>query len=262
MKIGVFQLSSKLDFRENLKSLEELFEDIKAQGPELLFFPECFYSMGDGKTLTPHLVSQDNEHFRNIVAMVQKFQTPALGGSVAWREGGHVVNRALQLGPLGEVLSFYDKKHLFSFKGRADEGALYAPGQGELSLLLWKDWKIGINICFDVRFSPQAWHYRKLGANLLTYASAFTPTTGRAHWHTLLRARAIETQSYVVAAAQCGHHHGSLQSFGHSLVVDPWGEILFDGGPGPQAQVVSLDLAQVHRVRRQIPVFPLTKTNL
>jgi predicted amidohydrolase len=127
--------------------------------------------------------------------------------------------------------------------------------------------KVGLMICFDLRFPEMALSLRRQGARILTYPSAFTVPTGRAHWETLLRARAIETQSYVVAAAQAGRHNETRVSYGHSMVVDPWGKIVGElggveegagEGKGPQCLVVQLDLERCEKVRREVPLLRRT----
>jgi predicted amidohydrolase len=120
-----------------------------------------------------------------------------------------------------------------------DEGKLYQKGAEE-KIIQVKDLKIGLSICFDLRYPQMYQNYAKAGANLLTISSAFTVPTGKAHWHTLVRARAIENQCFVVASAQWGVHNEKVTTFGHSLVVDPWGEVLLDLGEGEKIQVVDL----------------------
>ena len=112
--------------------------------------------------------------------------------------------------------------------------------------------KIGLGICFDMRFSEMGLHYRMNGANIITYPAAFTVPTGKAHWHTLLRARAIENQCYVVAAAQWGYHNEKIQTYGHSVVFDPWGDTLLDLGDGVKVGVVELDFPKINLIRQSV----------
>ncbi len=261
MRIAVFQLCSQIDPACNMPKIERAAEAVKAQGAKALFLPECFYSMSDGLTPTPHLVSEGNEAFQEIQDIALKNQIYLLGGSVAYDREGVVVNRALNFNSQGELISFYDKAHLFSCdfvkngeRKQIDEGKIYQRGK-TLALDQIGPLKIGYGICFDLRFPAQSWELAERGANLLTYASAFTVPTGRAHWHTLLRARAIEGQCFVVAAAQWGVHNSRLKSFGHSLVVDPWGEVLSDLGEGEKWELVDLDLNRAEEVRRQIKIL-------
>jgi predicted amidohydrolase len=119
------------------------------------------------------------------------------------------------------------------------------------------DLKIGLGICFDLRYPKMARDYVLNGANLLTFSSAFTVPTGRAHWHTLVRARAIENQCFVVAAAQVGRHNERIQTYGHSLVVDPWGDILVDAGDKVGLHFFDIDLSIMKKVRESVGVFKL-----
>lgn len=115
--------------------------------------------------------------------------------------------------------------------------------------------KVGMNICFDVRFSEMAHKYRMDGAHLLSYPAAFTVPTGKDHWHTLLRSRAIENQLFVVAAAQWGAHNEKMESYGHSLVIDPWGKILLDLKEGEKFGVVELDFSLIEETRKKVIMY-------
>ncbi len=261
MRIAIFQFSGQLDPVHNMQKIEKAAREVKLEGAEALFLPECFYSMGDGVAPTPHLVSEKGGAFEKIQNVALQNQIYLLGGSVAYDRDGTVVNRALNFNPSGELISFYDKRHLFACdflrngkRKKINEGDIYQRGE-KLLVDQISDLKIGYGICFDLRFPVQSWQLREKGANLLTYASAFTVPTGKAHWHTLLRARAIENQCFVIAAAQWGKHNSRLQSFGHSLAIDPWGEILCDLGEGEKWELVDLDLSKALEVRGQIKVY-------
>lgn len=173
-----------------------------------------------------------------------------------------VANRSFVIDPAGGVRNRYDKVHLFdvSLRGltQSAENELYTesdyvhPGREQVVAEL-PFARIGLSICYDLRF-PQL--YRSLaqsGSKILLVPSAFTKTTGAAHWHTLLRARAIETGCYVVAAAQCGERPWGRATFGHSLIVDPWGTVLADAGAEETVIVETLDLSMVEQVRERIP---------
>lgn len=260
MKIGLVQLNSKLNFQENLAAIEELIVSIQAKSPEAIFLPECFSSMSNGLEPSPFLVAEGNEYYHAIAALAKKYQVALIGGSVAYELDGKVMNRVLNFDQNGELINFYDKNHLFSIELKSksinksiDEADIYTAGS-KLQTLDFGGFKFGINVCFDLRFSEQALNYFNQGCQVLTYASAFTVPTGKAHWHTLLRARAIETQSYVIASAQWGEHNERIATYGHSLVIDPWGEVLLDLGEGVKADVVELDLAVIERIRLRIPM--------
>jgi predicted amidohydrolase len=135
-----------------------------------------------------------------------------------------------------------------------NEGDVYTAGS-ESRILELGDWKIGLSLCFDLRFPEMFREYTRRGCNLLTISSAFTRPTGKAHWHTLVRARAIENQSYVIACNQVGIHNEKIKTYGQSLIVDPWGEVLADMGEDEGYAVVELSLDRVAAIRQRMTVF-------
>lgn len=261
MKIAVLQMNSKEDFKENLKVIRESAKTAKDQGAQALFLPECFYSMSDGLKPTPYLVEEGNEHHQNIQAIAKDFGLGLIGGSAATAFNGNVVNRAYNYDEFGNSLGDYDKINLFSCdikkenqRKSIDEADIYTPGH-DPKLIEFHKVLIGLGICFDLRYPEMARDYVKKGAKLLTFSSAFTVPTGKAHWHTLVRARAIENQCFVVACAQWGRHNDRIQTYGHSLVVDPWGEILVDAKEGEGLHFAELDFNRVDEVRSAVKVF-------
>ena len=171
------------------------------------------------------------------------------------------MNRSYNFSPEGKDLGFYDKMNLFSCdlskhpsNTVIDEGRVYTAGHTPV-LLDIESFKLGLSICFDLRFPELFRLYSSQGANLLSISSAFTVPTGKAHWHTLVRARAIENQSYVVASAQWGKHNERMSTFGHSLIVDPWGEVLADAGEGEKIIFADLHLEKIATVRSRLNVI-------
>ena len=254
MKIAVIQLTSDLDYQKNLDTIRRMLIDAKKKGAETAFLPEVFYSLSDGLTPSPHLIETNNQHYNNIKKLAVDHQIALIGGSVACKLNGKVVNRALNFDQLGNDLGHYDKIHLFACdlpQKKISEAINYTPGT-EYKMIQYNGINFGLGICFDVRFAEQALHYRNLGAHVLTFPAAFTVPTGKVHWHTLLKARAIENQCFVVAAAQWGHHNEKIQTYGHSLVIDPWGDILLDLGEGEKVDVVELDLSKIELIRHSV----------
>ncbi|WP_417335407.1 nitrilase-related carbon-nitrogen hydrolase [Halobacteriovorax marinus] len=258
MKVAVLQMTSVLDYQVNLKKIETLLREVENSDVEAVFLPECFYSMSNGKEPTPYLVAPGNEHYNNIKNLAKKYSVALIGGTAASMIDGKVMNRCYNFSADGEDLGFYDKNHLFScnFKRdgavkKIDEGDIYTPGN-ESKLLNFKDTLIGLGVCFDLRYSEMALDYRMRGAKILTYSSAFTVPTGKAHWHTLLRARAIENQCYVIASAQWGLNNEVISTYGHSLIVDPWGEVLVDAKEGEGIFIQDLDFERIEAVRSQV----------
>lgn len=200
MKIALYQMCSKLDYQENLSKVSEAAKSAAEQGAKYLFLPECFYSMSDGRSPSPHLVSEKNEHFTNISQISKENEVYLLGGSVAYKEGDKVLNRSLNFSPSGELIGSYDKIHLFNcdlVKKSVNEADIYTPGKEPL-LLNIDGHKVGINICFDLRFPEMGRQYARAGAEILTYASAFTVPTGKAHWHTLVKAVPLRTNALLL----------------------------------------------------------------
>lgn len=263
MKIAAIQIQSVLEPAQNLKTIRHFMSEAKAQKVEAVFLPEVFYSISDGVTPTPYLIEGHNEHYKNIQSLARDFGVYLLGGSVATRVSGveKVLNRTYNFDPTGQEINFYDKMNLFSCdlsrdpsKTVIDESKNYAHGTTPQMLDLG-EFKLGVSICFDLRFPELFRYYSSQGANILTISSAFTVPTGKAHWHTLVRARAIENQSYVIACGQWGVHNEKIKTFGHSLIVDPWGEILADAGDGEKMIVADLSLEKIKEVRSRLNVL-------
>ena len=258
MKGAVIQLCSKIDAEANLSKIHQLLESLsieKLEELEALFLPECFYSLSDGINPSPYLVHFDNQHYIKICELAKKYKIALLGGSVAYEgDNGEILNRSLNIDCNGELISYYDKIHLFQCaleKVQINEGNIYSKGN-KYSTFEFASWKIASSICFDLRYSSMYHHYRKEGAELMLIPSAFTPTSGKAHWHTLVRARAIENQCFVIAAGQTGKNNERVATYGHSLVVDPWGEVLVDAGIEEGIYPFELDKSKVDKIRKKI----------
>lgn len=261
IKVGVIQICSSLEPQENLKKIQTFISEAKGQGIKYIFLPEVFYSMSGVSEATPYLVEGENEHYQAIRSLATNNDVYLLGGTAATNVGGKIVNRAYNFAPDGTLLGTYDKRHLFScdferggVRKKINESDVYSAGSEPATLKL-DGMKIGVSICFDLRFSPIYFDYASKGVNLITIASAFTVPTGKAHWHTLIRARAIESQSYIIAADQWGYHNEKVQTYGHSLIVSPWGEILADAGEGEKLITATLNLDHATQMRDMIHVF-------
>lgn len=261
MKIAVIQLQSVLDPSQNLSTITKFLGEAKTNGVKAVFLPEVFYSMSDGTKPTPYLVEGKNEHYEAIRSLAVNSGLYILGGSAATLVDGKVMNRSYNFSPDGVELMTYDKMNLFMVdlskhpsNTVVDESRVYTAGNTPKMLSL-DGFNIGLSICFDLRFPEFFRSYSYQGANVLSISSAFTVPTGKAHWHTLVRARAIENQSYVIASAQWGQHNDKLSTFGHSLIVDPWGEIVADAGEGEKIIYGELDLEKITSVRSRLNVL-------
>ncbi len=263
MKVAAIQMVSDTSIPRNLLTAGKLLEEAAVAGVELAVLPEYFCIMGMQDT--------DKLAFAETPGhgAIQDFLAEAASRLGLWIVGGTLPmatgdpqrarNCSLAYAPSGQCVARYDKMHLFRFNdGRQqyDETRVLEPGSEPVTFgLASKDghtWKVGMSICYDLRF-PEL--YRALGADLLLVPSAFTYITGQAHWEVLLRARAIENIACVVAAAQGGEHENGRRTWGHSMVVDPWGEILGQRAEGAGLVLADIAPARLTDVRSRLPAL-------
>ena len=250
----------------NLRDCADLVREAAGRGAAFVLLPEYFTGLDiKGDILIPDAFAEaDHPALPLFAGLAREHRAWILLGSLAITVGGgpgrseRIANRSYLLDPEGTVAARYDKIHLFDVD-LADgesyrESATIAPGTGAvLAELPWG--RVGLSVCYDLRF-PQLYRaLAKAGADFLTVPAAFTRTTGQAHWHVLLRARAIETGCYVFAPCQFGVHAGGRATYGHSLIVDPWGQVLADGGEERGVVVAEVDPAAVGRARGMIPAL-------
>ena len=236
-----------------------LIRDAAAQGADYVQTPEVSNMMQVNRAaLFEHLASEDEDvSLKGYRALARELKIHLHIGSLALRATPErAVNRSFLIGPGGDILASYDKIHMFDIDlpgGESyRESANYQPGEtAVISDLPWG--RIGLTICYDVRFPSLYRALAESGASFLTVPSAFTKKTGEAHWTTLLRARAIENGCFVFAAAQAGLHENKRETFGHSLIVDPWGTVLAEGGVEPGVVLATIDPAKVESARKSIP---------
>ncbi len=236
--------------------------EAKAGGADMLFTPEMSGLLDqDRKRAAPHLSDEAGDRVLAAVRNAAREQGLWVHlGSLALKGGGdgRLVNRGFVIDDKGTIRARYDKIHLFDVDlptGESwRESAAYAPG--ERSVIATTPWaRIGLSICYDMRFPDLYRALSDAGAELLSVPAAFTVPTGRAHWHVLLRARAVEAGAYVVAAGQTGRHEDGRATFGHSLVVDPWGEVLLDMGEEEGVGFADIDLTRLADVRARVPAL-------
>jgi predicted amidohydrolase len=261
LRIACLQLNPGDDVQENVEAALSQAREACDNGAQLLLLPEfAFVLHASGRIMRETAVDETSHPgiaaFRKL-SMTRGVWT--LIGSATVKTGDErIANRAYLIDSVGEVFASYDKIHMFDAtlpSGRMiRESAMYRPGK-QAVVARTPFATIGITICYDLRF-PQL--YRSLahsGADLIVVPSAFTQATGKMHWHTLLRARAIENGCFVAAPATCGTHPGGHQTFGHSLVVDPSGHVIADGGEAPAVCYADIDLEEVTRVRERMPTL-------
>jgi predicted amidohydrolase len=250
----------------NLAECAAFTREAAGLGAQLIILPEYFTGLDiRGHLLIPEAFAEAEHPALPLFAdLARDLGAWILLGSLAIKAGPErIFNRAYLLDPAGEITARYDKIHLFDVD-LADgesyrESATIAPGAaGVVAPLPWGG--LGLSICYDLRF---AYFYRALaqaGADFLTVPAAFTRTTGEVHWHVLVRARAIETGCFVFAPCQSGVHAGGKATYGHSLIVDPWGKVLADGGDDPGVVVAEIDPTAVARARAMIPALQHDRT--
>ncbi|MDB5579043.1 MAG: amidohydrolase [Bradyrhizobium sp.] len=245
---------------QNLEQGTKLIRQAAAQGADYVQTPEVSNMIqANRKALFEHLASEEDDlSLKAYRTLAQELKIHLHIGSLALRFSPEkAVNRSFLIGPDGMVLASYDKIHMFDIDlpgGESyRESANYQPGEtAVISDLPWG--RIGLTICYDMRFPALYRALAESGASFLSAPSAFTVRTGEAHWHTLLRARAIENGCFVFAAAQAGTHESKRQSYGHSLIIAPWGEILAEGS-GTETGIVmaKIDPTLVETARKTVP---------
>jgi deaminated glutathione amidase len=261
MKIAALQMVSTPELARNLDAAATLIARAADAGAQLAALPEYFCLMGrrDDDKLAIAEVPCDGPIQRFLSAQARQHALWLVGGTLPLREGGHsrVRNSCLVFAPDGSQAARYDKMHLFAFdNGREqyDEGRVLEPGPAPVALQAGA-LRVGLSVCYDLRF-PEL--YRALmqpPCDLLCVPSAFTYTTGQAHWELLLRARAVENQCVVLAPAQGGVHENGRRTWGHSLIVDPWGEVMAVQAEGEGVVLAELDAARAQAVRTQLPAL-------
>jgi predicted amidohydrolase len=260
MRAAVVQLNSQADVDANLARVEPLVARAAEGGAELVALPENFPFMRDEAT-GPHPAAQplDGPIVGFLRAQARRHGIVLAGGTFPEAIPGdtRVYNTSVVVERDGAVAAVYRKIHLFDVElpgVSLTESRGVAPGK-EVVVADTSLGKLGLSVCYDVRFPELYRALGELGAQLLLVPSAFTVPTGRDHWEVLLRARAIENQCFVVAAAQVGRHGRTRETWGHSLVVDPWGRVLVEASDGEGVAFADLDAAELERVRERLPAL-------
>lgn len=264
---AVCQMTATPDKEANFRTCTRLVEQAKVGGASMVFLPEGFDYIGSSREETLQLSeSLDGETISRYAHLARKLDVwLSLGGfherGHDWKTDRRIYNSHVIINGQGEIVSVYSKAHLFdvelSSKGVSlKESAFTIPGPRLVPPVQTPIGKVGLGVCYDLRFHELSAALQRHGAEILTYPSAFTVATGAAHWEVLLRARAVETQCFVLAAAQVGAHHPKRASYGHALAVDPWGEVLGDGGGSQEGVTLAhIDLQKLRDVRRDMPVL-------
>lgn len=258
-KVACIQVNAQNGMAANIAAVCGAARSAAGEGAQLITTPENATMMAAGGREIREFAMPEDSHtglaaFRELAAETGTwFLAGSLGIALA---NGRVANRSYFIAPSGKIAARYDKIHMFDVELPGGESYRESANfeAGEEAVLAETPWGLaGLTICYDVRFPHLYRTLAHAGARLLMVPSAFTLTTGEAHWHVLLRARAIETGAFVIAPAQTGSHPRGRQTYGHSLIVSPWGEVLADGGEEPGVVIADLDLAAVDRARSAVP---------
>ena len=256
---AMVQTRTKLSPAENLKDISALIREAASKGADYVQTPEMTNILAANREqLFKEISDEDNDKslaaYRELAKELRIFLH--LGSLAILATPDRAANRGFLIDPKGHLVARYDKIHMFDVNlanGESyRESATYQPGEAvTIADLPWG--RVGLTICYDMRFPALYRALGESGASFLTMPSAFTKPTGEAHWHVLLRSRAIENGAFVFAAAQGGTHESKRLTYGHSLIVDPWGEILAEGGGEPGVILAKIDPAKVTDARAKIP---------
>jgi deaminated glutathione amidase len=258
-RVGLVQMRSGRTPQANLDAATKLISEAKTAGAHYVLTPEMTNIMETNrKSMFGAIVEEDNDH--SLVTFRELARTLSIHlhiGSLAIKVSpDKAANRSFLIDPQGEIVGRYDKIHMFDVD--LANGESYRESQnfrsGDIAVVSDLPWgRLGLTVCYDLRFPALYRALAEAGSSFLAVPSAFTRITGEAHWHVLLRARAIENGSFVFAAAQGGKHENGRETYGHSLVVDPWGRILAEGDTEPGVVIAEIDPAEVAAARSRIP---------
>ncbi len=259
LNVACVQLCSGDDVTENAKIASDFIRDAAERGAQFVATPEntCLMAPDGGAKIEKTFQEKDDPALPVFRALAAELGIVLLIGSLAIRTSEtKTANRSYLIGPDGNIVARYDKIHLFdvqlpSGESYRESNTVEAGDSAVIGAFSWG--KVGMSVCYDLRFPNLYRELAKAGADILTVPSAFTQTTGRAHWNTLLRSRAIENGCFVMAPAQGGAHANGRKTYGHSLIVSPWGEVLAEGGTEPGVITAELNLEEIGAVRARLP---------
>jgi predicted amidohydrolase len=258
LRIACVQLNAKPDLSANLDAAEHWIRAAHADGASFIATPENTSGMYDSRAALMSAALPEAEHpaIGRFSMLARVTGAWLLVGSISiLLENGKLANRSLLFDPTGEIVARYDKIHMFDadpLDGQAyRESATFQPGDKAV-VAETPFGRVGLSICYDVRFASLYAALARAGAAVITVPAAFTVPTGKAHWQVLLRARAIETGAFIVAPGQTGEHAGGRMTFGHSLIISPWGEVLADGGDAEGFVAADCDMELVTKARQMI----------
>ena len=258
-RVALLQMQTGNDLAANLDAVKTMIADAARGGAQLVLTPEYTLMMdGSGRVMRERALDAEGAPaLPELQKLARDHRVWLLVGSLTLKtDSDRIANRSYLLNADGAVVASYDKIHMFDVTlpdGKViRESSAYCPG--ERAVTADTPWgRMGLTVCYDLRFPHLYRALAKAGARYLTIPSSFQRATGKVHWHTLIKARAIENACFVFAPAMCGEHPGNRTTYGHSLVVDPWGEVLADGGDAPGIVYADIDPARVDKVRGMLP---------
>ena len=259
-RAALIQFTAARDVDSNLQAVEDLYRRAAEGGANFILTPENTNFLEPSERLASEKATPASEDkmLGHVSALARETGIWTLVGSVSVASGEKRANRSVLIDSQGQQVACYDKIHMFDVD--IGDGQVYresavieAGHEAVVSDLPWG--RVGLSVCYDLRFPHLYRALAQAGAGILTVPAAFTKKTGEAHWHALLRARAIENGAYVLAPGMCGTHAEGRETFGHSLVVDPWGQLVADGGAAPGVVFADIDMARVDEARRMIPAL-------
>jgi len=260
-RIAVLQTTTGIDPAANAAHLVENVRQAKAGGAGMMFTPEMSGLLDRSRDrAATNIVAEGEDRVLAAVreAAAKEGLWTALGSLAIRRDDGRLANRSFVIDAGGAIAARYDKMHMFDVTLASGESwresAAYVPGDDVVTVPATPVGRLGLSVCYDIRFPALFEELGRQSCDVIAIPAAFTVPTGKAHWHLLQRARAVEASAWVVAAAQVGEHEDGRRTHGHSLVVDPWGEVVLDmGGEGPGLAFAEIDPARTAEVRAQLP---------
>jgi deaminated glutathione amidase len=258
-RIACLQINSGNDLEANMAVVRQMAVEAAKSGTNFVLAPEYFLMMdGSGRVMREKALPPDGGSvLAELQALARDNGIWFLAGSLTLNtDDGRIANRSFLIAADGRIVAHYDKIHMFDVTlpdGKViRESSTYRPG--ERAVIGHTPWGgLGMTVCYDLRFPHLFRALAQQGAAFIAVPSSFQRQTGKAHWHALLRARAIENAAYIFAPAMCGEHAGNRQTYGHALIVDPWGEVLADAGEEPGIVYADIDPARVAKIRGMMP---------
>ncbi|WP_372365578.1 carbon-nitrogen hydrolase family protein [Candidatus Uabimicrobium sp. HlEnr_7] len=260
IRVGVVQINTSCSKQENLQKIDKYVEQAAQENCDLVAFPELFNCMVEKKLMKENAEDENGFTCSHLKELAKKHSLYILGGSILYTNDSLELpqNRSFFYSPKGELLADYAKIHLFDIdipnQVTHFESQRITPGNSIVNVKT-DIGNIGLSICYDLRFPELFAKLRSKGAEIITLPAAFTYQTGKSHWEVLIRARAIETQTFIIAPNQCGKLPIGIEAYGHSMVCDPWGKVLAQAEENEGIIFADLDVDYLQKIRREMPVW-------